>query len=78
MHCVVLRPGGATGGSLIKTSGIGVRPNVTFDPLHAGIQSSIVLGAGVRYGGGGDNDLIDFPDAMEKQRHSTAKIDAGC
>jgi len=56
---------------------MGLRPSITFDPLHAGIQSSIVLGAGVRYGGGCDNDLIDFPDAIEKHRHSMAKIDAG-
>jgi hypothetical protein len=56
---------------------MGLRPSITFDPLHAGIQSSIVLGAGVQYAGGGSN-LIDFPDAIEKQRHSMAKIDARC
>jgi hypothetical protein len=47
-------------------------------------KASIALGAEVNDGkilrtvcGGGGNDVIDFPDAIEKQRHSMAKIDAG-
>ena len=35
---------------LIKTSSIVLRPSITFDPLNVSIQSSIVLGAGVKGG----------------------------
>ena len=72
----MLRPGGATGRWSDKNVGHRTAPEHHLDPLHAGIQSSIVLGAGVRYAGGAGN-LLDFPDAIEKQCHSMAKIDAG-
>jgi hypothetical protein len=45
VHCVGVTTGQRDWLVLIQKSNIGQRTSITFHPLNAGIQSSIVLGA---------------------------------